>query len=646
MALTAAIATAVAAVCAAAALGLPAALMALALLPAIGLVAARPERRPLPPGLDVRILAWGACAGVMLVLVSGGARSPDRYGLLATIALLVVLPLSLLWPAPTVVRACVLLAAGSMVGALPSVGIVSWPVLGLGAGATVALVALNRLSAAAAAPAASPPSGRRVAREATILLVVSGLVGLLAAALIPTPPSSQNQEPREGEPSRRSERAGADYLQPLDRLDAGAAGAPDDPSGPGGSGGRGGREVLFRVDARLPQLWRTTTFDRYDGRTWTRSPGDPEQGFVRDRYVIVPEGVARGFLPGEPLVQRVTVVTRSLRLVPAAAQLASVDLPDGPGATVYPDSTVALAPPLGRGATLRVRSVLPSGAGLDAPGDTEEGIPTELRRQYLAVPPMPGRVSELADNVTASASTPYQKTRALEQWFQRETEVKRGTRALGPDADPIDQFLFVDHGGSSQQAASAMALMLRTLGVPSRVAVGYGPGERSPFGGEFVVRARDAHAWVEAWFPGAGWLAVDPAGRVSPPNESLLGKLRRLLRALVWVILVMAAAATIWLTVRIVRRWRDRRARPWVTRCYERLSRAGRRMGRPRQPHETPSEYCTALAAEVPDDRLVEVGALLTTAAFSPDEPPPDRQAWANEVVTETRHRARSRSRS
>ncbi|MGH9281036.1 MAG: DUF4129 domain-containing protein, partial [Acidimicrobiales bacterium] len=85
---------------------------------------------------------------------------------------------------------------------------------------------------------------------------------------------------------------------------------------------------------------------------------------------------------------------------------------------------------------------------------------------------------------------------------------------------------------------------------------------------------------------------------------------------------------------------------PWATRAYERLTRAGRRLGRPRQPDETPIEYCSALAADVPDPRLVDVGDLITVATFSPAEPPLESRAWADEVVKATelhahRHPAR-----
>jgi hypothetical protein len=86
--------------------------------------------------------------------------------------------------------------------------------------------------------------------------------------------------------------------------------------------------------------------------------------------------------------------------------------------------------------------------------------------------------------------------------------------------DAVDDLLFGSQLGFCEQIASALAVMLRTQGVPTRLATGYVPGERDRVTGVFEVRASDAHAWVEVWFPETGWQAFDPTADVPLAGES------------------------------------------------------------------------------------------------------------------------------
>ncbi len=79
-----------------------------------------------------------------------------------------------------------------------------------------------------------------------------------------------------------------------------------------------------------------------------------------------------------------------------------------------------------------------------------------------------------------------------------------------PVADPLANFLFERKQGHCEYFASSMAVMLRTLHIPSRVVNGFVSDEFNDLTGNYVVRARNAHAWVEAYFPGYGWVTFDP----------------------------------------------------------------------------------------------------------------------------------------
>lgn len=637
MALTAALATTVAAACAAATLGVPPLLMVLFLLPGLGLVAVHPDRPGVPASVDSRRLLMALGIAVAVLYLSGVIASLDDLARMSWLLVVAVVPLSLMWPAPVIVRFCALLVAASLVGAAGSIGVVGWPLAGVIAGSAVALVAVHRSTRTGVPAAGATPAdrGRQVGREAALLAVVAGLLALLVASLLSPPQGGGGPTPTGGQSARGRPGDLPPYLHPTDRLDA------------GGEGDGEGRQVVFRVTADLSSLWRTLTFDRYDGRTWRRSPElDPRRAEYQDGAVFVPPGVGEGEGSDVPLDQRFQVEVSSMGLVATAPVPFAVELAEG-GAVVGEDGTIHASPFLGKGATYAVTSFLPPPAAVLAE-DVDDDIPPDVRRFYLEVPAVPARVGELADRLTAGVRTPYGKVLAVRDWMAANTEFRRGTDALAPGQDPVDRFLFEDGGGSSQQAASAMAVLLRSAGVPTRMAAGYLPGDRAVFGGELVVRARHAATWVEVWFPSAGWVPFDPTLRFlapEPVDDSLLSRLGRLLRALWWVAVLVGLALATWLAVWLARRRRALRSRPWATRCYERLGRAGARYGRPRRPPETPAEYCAALAAIVPEDRLARVGDLLTVAAYSTREPPAEDRRWADAVVADLWRRAPRRRR-
>jgi transglutaminase-like putative cysteine protease len=130
--------------------------------------------------------------------------------------------------------------------------------------------------------------------------------------------------------------------------------------------------------------------------------------------------------------------------------------------------------------------------------------------QYLDTGGVDQRVRLLAAQLTAGTRTAFDATVAINRWF---TEPANGFRydlrtVPGNSGDALVDFLFTGHRGYCEQFASAMAIMLRTLRVPARVAVGFTPGTFED--GSRLITTEDAHAWVEVWFPGAGWLPFDP----------------------------------------------------------------------------------------------------------------------------------------
>jgi len=151
--------------------------------------------------------------------------------------------------------------------------------------------------------------------------------------------------------------------------------------------------------------------------------------------------------------------------------------------------------------------------------------PEEIRRVYLQLPEkLDSRIPELAQKIAASARNPYDKALLMESYLQKNFGYTLNL-AGKPGADPLAQFLFVTKAGHCEYFASAMAVMLRTLNIPSREVNGFLPGEFNDVAGDYIVRASDAHSWVEAYFPGSGWISFDPTPAANPGASGLFSRL-------------------------------------------------------------------------------------------------------------------------
>ncbi len=140
--------------------------------------------------------------------------------------------------------------------------------------------------------------------------------------------------------------------------------------------------------------------------------------------------------------------------------------------------------------------------------------PEEIRALYLQLPSLDARIPELAKSVTARARTPYDKAVAVESYLRSRYAYTLNLSGK-PGDDPLAHFLFETRAGHCEYFASAMAIMLRTQGIASREVNGFLPGEYNDLAGDYIVRASDAHSWVEVYFPGSGWITFDPTPAVA-----------------------------------------------------------------------------------------------------------------------------------
>jgi transglutaminase-like putative cysteine protease len=138
---------------------------------------------------------------------------------------------------------------------------------------------------------------------------------------------------------------------------------------------------------------------------------------------------------------------------------------------------------------------------------------------YLQLPALDPRIAKLAAQITTPAANNFDKAATLERYLKGHygytLQLPRS-----PVADPLADFLFERKQGHCEYFASSMAVMLRTLRIPARVVNGFRSDEFNDVTGNYVVRARNAHAWVEAYFPGYGWITFDPTpgGAIASPQ--------------------------------------------------------------------------------------------------------------------------------
>jgi transglutaminase-like putative cysteine protease len=140
-----------------------------------------------------------------------------------------------------------------------------------------------------------------------------------------------------------------------------------------------------------------------------------------------------------------------------------------------------------------------------------EAYPAEITARYLQLPDtVTDRTRQLALELTAAYDNAFDKVTALNDHLLAEYPYNFFPPAHPDGADAVDTFLFRDKEGICEQYVSALVVMARSLGIPARLAAGYGSGAYNTLTGYYEVRASDAHSWAEVYFPGYGWVPFDP----------------------------------------------------------------------------------------------------------------------------------------
>lgn len=402
-------------------------------------------------------------------------------------------------------------------------------------------------------------------------------------------------------------------------------------------------EIVMRVRAPQPAFWRGPTFDTYSSNAWINTQSDERKISGTPATLFPPEVTSD--VPRVEMTQTYFVEKTQSNVVFAAYEPTEVWFPGG--STEVTDSRALRAPfLLEEGLVYSVVSegLAPSPSQLRV---TTDGTPPELMERYTRLPAeLPSRVSDLAAEIAGDEPTIIGKVDAITEWLSQNTTYLLDLPPQPRGVDAVDYFLFEDRRGFCEHIASSLALMLRAEGVPTRFATGYEAGERNLFSGLFEVRGRNAHSWVEVFFPGVGWMQFDPTHEVpfadeadqTAPGASVLRRLFALIAALVPDGLLKGIGAILGAVVTFVQRsalgasvalagvallvWgafhfiprvrsaleKRRRRRPLqgspkeiVIGAFRLVEQAGFQAGLPRPDDMTPSEYGRFLANRRPD---------------------------------------------
>ncbi len=251
-----------------------------------------------------------------------------------------------------------------------------------------------------------------------------------------------------------------------------------------------------------PLRWRGVAFDRFNGREWSMSR--PERRVI-PRMFDRSTTVARGRGVGPVIIQEIDLEPIGTEVLFAAPRVLALTLSAGP---VFVDSLGAVSSPVPQ-ARLHYRVL--SELEVPWPG-TARALPEEERERHLQLPSLSPRIHQLARELTRKSPDQWTAALRLRDYlhttFRYSLDLKRAS-----GLEPLEDFFFASRSGNCEYFAAGLAVMLRSLGIPARVVNGFQQGEWNPYGGYFLVRQRDAHSWVEAYFPERGWVSLDPSPR-------------------------------------------------------------------------------------------------------------------------------------
>lgn len=318
-------------------------------------------------------------------------------------------------------------------------------------------------------------------------------------------------------------------------------------------------KVVMRVRSQAEGFWRVMAFDKYTGQGWEMSRNDDTETITRNSWsykFYVPIKVRLNKI--RRVVQTYTMVSDLPNVIPAL---------DQPKEVFFPTQEIALdhenglrSPiPLSEGLTYTVISEVPyrdrsklQQAKSQFPNAVNNPA---VRNPYGEInPKLQPKLKQLAEELLAQANSPitsdYEKALFLAQALKQRYSIQPDVPFLSEDEDLVEAFLFKHKGGYPDHFSTSLTVLLRAIGMSTRLVTGFSPGEFNPFTGYYVVKNTDAYAMTEVYLHKYGWFAFDPipGHPLIPPSieeNQTFGALKAFWK---WVAGWLPSPVTGWLT--------------------------------------------------------------------------------------------------
>jgi transglutaminase-like putative cysteine protease len=284
---------------------------------------------------------------------------------------------------------------------------------------------------------------------------------------------------------------------------------------------------VLQVSANQGRYWRAVAFDTFTGRQWLNTATD-EIEYDANQPIPIIEWAER-----RPMTQTVTLLAPGGNVIFGAPdiRLASIPIAGLLTPILSTDVDEEVMPDQAELTWSRAQINLEEGSSytiisnhtevtVRAMREAEGDYPPQILDRYLQLPEnFSSRVADLAAEVTGAETTVYDKAKALESYLRSNYTYNEEIAAPAPEQDPVEYFLFEIGEGYCDYYATSMAVMLRSLGIPARTASGYAEGTYDRESSTYIITERDAHTWVEVYFPGYGWVEFEPTAGESVLNR-------------------------------------------------------------------------------------------------------------------------------